>query len=339
MLGKEHPGTLISLNNLAALYEAQGRYSGAEPLYKRALEVSERVLGKEHPYTLGSVNNLAALYEAQGRFSEAEPLFRRVLEARQRVFGKERPDTLTSVNNLAALYESQGRYSEAEPLFKRALEASERVLGKEHPQTLGSVNNLAALYFAQRDWTRAAQFWRRSTAVIAGRTQRGTTGTGTSQTVAGKKKSEAEQLSWQFRSLVRAVFRLAPAGTAAHASALREMFETAQWVYGSEAAQSLAQMAARGAAGNPELAALTRHRQDLLAEWQRRDAFRNVQLGKFPGQRDAKAEAENEGQLAAIEMQIKEIDRNLVAKFPDYAALASPAPLASTEVQVAAASG
>ena len=47
----------------------------AEPLYKRALEASERVLGKEHPDTLLSVNNLAMLYQAQGRYAQAEPLY------------------------------------------------------------------------------------------------------------------------------------------------------------------------------------------------------------------------------------------------------------------------
>ena len=67
MLGKEHPDTLVSVNNLALLYEAQGRYGEAEPLYRRALEAYERVLGKEHPDTLISVNNLAGLYQAQGR--------------------------------------------------------------------------------------------------------------------------------------------------------------------------------------------------------------------------------------------------------------------------------
>ena len=80
--------------------------------------------------------------------------------------------------------------------YKRALEARERVLGREHPHTLTSVNNLAVLYFAQRDWTRAAQFWRRSTAAIAARTQRGAAGAG--QAVTGKKKTEAKQSSWQF---------------------------------------------------------------------------------------------------------------------------------------------
>ena len=38
----------ISLNNLAALYDDQGRYGEAEPLYQRALGIREKVLGPEH---------------------------------------------------------------------------------------------------------------------------------------------------------------------------------------------------------------------------------------------------------------------------------------------------
>ena len=75
-LGKDHPATLASLNNLAFLYKAQGRYGEAEPLYKRVLEALERVLGQDHPNTLSSVNNLATFYYAQGRFAQAEPLLR-----------------------------------------------------------------------------------------------------------------------------------------------------------------------------------------------------------------------------------------------------------------------
>jgi len=58
-LGPEHPDTLTSVNNLAGLYQVQGRYGEAEPLYRRALAASEKVLGPEHPNTLASVNNLA----------------------------------------------------------------------------------------------------------------------------------------------------------------------------------------------------------------------------------------------------------------------------------------
>ncbi len=54
-----------SLNNLAALYHAQG--TEAEPLYKRALAILEKALGPGHPLVATSLNNLAELYKAQGR--------------------------------------------------------------------------------------------------------------------------------------------------------------------------------------------------------------------------------------------------------------------------------
>ena len=77
MLGPDHPDTASSLNNLAGLYRAQGRYAEAEPLYRRALAIREAVLGPDHPDTASSLNNLAGLFRAQGRYGEAEPLLRR----------------------------------------------------------------------------------------------------------------------------------------------------------------------------------------------------------------------------------------------------------------------
>ena len=145
VLGAEHPDTLTSVNNLAALYRGQGRYAEAEPLYQRAVTVSERVLGPEHPDTLSSVDNLAALYQSQGRYAEAEPLYQRALAASERVLGAEHPNTLASVNNLAFWYERQGRHAEAEPLYQRALDGTERVLGKDHPHTKLVRENLKRL--------------------------------------------------------------------------------------------------------------------------------------------------------------------------------------------------
>ena len=99
-LGREHPATLGSVNNLALLLKSKGDYDAAELLYRRAVAGSERVLGREHPDTLGSVNNLAALLDNKGDYDGAEPLYRRVLEACERMLGREHPNTLISVNNL-----------------------------------------------------------------------------------------------------------------------------------------------------------------------------------------------------------------------------------------------
>ena len=40
--GPNHPSVATSLNNLAALYETQGHYAQAEPLYKRSLAIEMR---------------------------------------------------------------------------------------------------------------------------------------------------------------------------------------------------------------------------------------------------------------------------------------------------------
>ena len=304
-------------------------YAEAEPLLLRALEARERVLGKEHPDTLTSVNNLAELRRDQGRYAEAETLFKRFLEAADRVFGPEHPLTFTVLHNLGHLYQNWSRYAEAEQFYRRAIEGRERALGPGHPNTLLTVNGLAALYFEQGDFARAAELWRRSTAGLASQTLRGTQQGG----VAGKKKTEAEQRSKEFWQLLKSGFRLAPEGTAPEAGLTAEMFEAAQWAQSSDAAQSLSQMAARGAAANPGLAALARERQDLVLEWQKRDALRDAALAKPAAKRDAIAEAENSARLAGIDARLGEIDARLKAEFPDYAALASPAPLPLAEAQ------
>ncbi len=61
-----------SLNNLAELYPAQGRYAEAEPLYQRALAISEKALGPEHPDVAQSLENYAALLRQTARANEAE---------------------------------------------------------------------------------------------------------------------------------------------------------------------------------------------------------------------------------------------------------------------------
>jgi CHAT domain-containing protein len=114
---------------------------------------------------------------------------------------------------------------------------------------------------------------------------------------------------------------------------LRETFQTAQWAQSSEAAESLAQMAARGAKGDAKLATLIRERQDLVAEWQRRDQGRSAAVAQPPDQRNRDAEAENTSRLKDIDARIATLDKTLATDFPDYAALVTPTPLSVESVQ------
>ncbi len=56
--------TATSLNDLAALLEANGQHAKALPLYERALGIREAQLGPNHPDTATSLNNLAMLHHA-----------------------------------------------------------------------------------------------------------------------------------------------------------------------------------------------------------------------------------------------------------------------------------
>ncbi len=72
--GPQDPRLATSLNNLAELYRAQGRYAEAEPLHKRGLAIREKALGPEHPDVAQSLENYAALLRKTGRGNEAAML-------------------------------------------------------------------------------------------------------------------------------------------------------------------------------------------------------------------------------------------------------------------------
>ena len=163
--GEESAQYAAAINNLASLYNAQGRYDAAEPLYKQAMEICRVALGEEHADFATSLNNLALLYKAQGRYEAAEPLYKQAMEIRRVALGEEHPDFATSLNNLALLYKAQGRYEAAEPLYTQAMEIRRAALSEEHPKFATSLNNLAELYRAQGRYEDAEPLYTQSTEI------------------------------------------------------------------------------------------------------------------------------------------------------------------------------
>src|SRR5262249_54371586 len=155
----------------------------------------------------------------------------------------------------------------------------------------------------------------RSTAVIVQRTLRDNQNVG--QALTGKRRNETFQSRLVFSTAIKAASRLAPEQRN-DTGLSRETFQTTQWAQSSEAAESLAQMAARGAKGDTKLASLVRERQDLVAEWQNRDAVRNATIAQPPERRNPQAAAANAARLAAIDARIADVDKRLAADFPDY---------------------
>jgi len=139
------------LNNLAGLFLEQARYTEAEPLFMRALEIVEKRLGANHPIIATRLNNLALLMKFTGRLDEAESLLRRALAIDQNTLQSDDPIVALRLNNLAQILKEKNRLDEAEPLMRRALEINEASLGSTHPAVAGDLNNLAMLLLAKKN--------------------------------------------------------------------------------------------------------------------------------------------------------------------------------------------
>ncbi|WP_139240659.1 tetratricopeptide repeat protein, partial [Geitlerinema sp. PCC 9228] len=61
-LPPSHPDLATNYNNLAGLYQDQGKLDDAEPLYLKAIQIREQSLPPSHPDLATNYNNLAELY-------------------------------------------------------------------------------------------------------------------------------------------------------------------------------------------------------------------------------------------------------------------------------------
>jgi tetratricopeptide (TPR) repeat protein len=159
------PETGFPYRELATQYYFRRRYSEAEPLYKKAIELNEKTLGPENLLLSESLNGLAAIYYNEKKFDQAEPLYRRALAIKEKRLGENHPDVAQTLNNLATLYNSQRRFAKAIPLYERSLAIREKALGPNHPDLAKSLNNLAGLYYSQGLYAKAQPLFERALAI------------------------------------------------------------------------------------------------------------------------------------------------------------------------------
>jgi tetratricopeptide (TPR) repeat protein len=96
--GADHAYYAVALNKLGIVFQAQGKYTDAEGLFKRALAIRETALGANHSDVGQSLHNLAYLYWTQGKYSEAEGLYKRALAIREHALGSNHPEVGQTLN-------------------------------------------------------------------------------------------------------------------------------------------------------------------------------------------------------------------------------------------------
>ncbi len=108
-----------SLNNLGAVYHAQGKFGLAEEAYQKALDLKVQLFGEEHFETAPCYQNLAAVHSARAQYEKAEPLYLKAIAIKENAYGKDSEELLTPLKNLLMLMQKMERKEDAEPLEAR----------------------------------------------------------------------------------------------------------------------------------------------------------------------------------------------------------------------------
>jgi tetratricopeptide (TPR) repeat protein len=141
------------------------KFSQAEPLFRKALALHQRLFGEDHTKTASSYNELAQNLTNQGRRREGEALVKKALTIYRRTLGEDHPSTASCIGNVAVCLAAQGKYSEAEPFRRKQVELRGRLLGEDHLDTGLSCLDLAIVLDEQQKYAQAAPFFRRALSV------------------------------------------------------------------------------------------------------------------------------------------------------------------------------
>eukprot|EP00045_Choanoeca_perplexa_P011841 m.126950 g.126950 ORF g.126950 m.126950 type:complete len:767 (-) comp15788_c0_seq1:79-2379(-) len=113
VLGKAHPDTGQSCNNLANVLSRQGQVDKAMVLYHRALAIRKASLGERHADVAITLNNLAGMHARNSQYQEAIEVSEEALAIRVAALGDNHPDTAASRTNLAKSYLAVKRWADA----------------------------------------------------------------------------------------------------------------------------------------------------------------------------------------------------------------------------------
>ena len=328
-LGPENPGSASARHILGDVYYAQGKYQEAKEAYTRVLRIREQV-APDSLDTSQTIVNLGDIYRAQGNFAEAERLYDKGLAMRERFL----PDSTAvawSLIGLGKLYRQTGRNAEAKKSYERALAIDEKVLGPNHPDLAYLFDDMAILNRSTGNLAKALDYSRRATtslisfAAEQSSSTRGATGYG-------------GLISQRPDYFIRHITYLASAA----ASKLdsfdklgREAFEIAQWSNFSATAAAVHQLSARFAAGDDSLALLVRQQQDSEAAWREREIALSDALSDSKNANQGQAVKAAQAEIADLEASLAQTTHEIEGRFPEYAALSRPKPIAVEEIQQA----
>ncbi|MBA7572298.1 Photosystem I assembly protein Ycf3 [subsurface metagenome] len=146
-------GKATALNNIGAIYRAQGNYPEALKWYEEALQIDEQ-LGNLSGKAI-RLNNIGTIYRAQGNYPEALKRYEEALQIAEQL--GDLSGKATVLNNIGVIHYAQGNYPEALKRYEEALQIAEQ-LGDLSGKAI-RLNNIGEIYRAQGNYLEALKWY------------------------------------------------------------------------------------------------------------------------------------------------------------------------------------
>ncbi|MBF0563448.1 MAG: tetratricopeptide repeat protein, partial [Alphaproteobacteria bacterium] len=324
--GHYAPETAEMLMTLAAVVAQQGRYADAGKLAQATIDIYQRIGHVPTSWSLAQARNILAMVQLlSGRPAEA-------LSTYQSLAADIAPDpTLTQHILGGNLYYADallagGQTTQAVAVLKHGVEFRAIRLGADHPDTAEARGMLAMALANLGDGRAAMAAFREAVPVLladAAQAQSNDFG----ERGAGREQRRRQVMEAYVALLVD------------NGESVGEAFRIADAARSQVVQKSLIASAARAGVKDPEMADLVRREQDAEQQGLAQETLLADDLATAPEQRDAARLAALRAQVEALHTARRTLQTEIDRRFPAYANLRNPPPVAITQAQAALREG
>ncbi len=184
--GSDSDRLATALHELGRYYTIRGRFTEAEPLFERELQVREMSLGKDADKIVPAMGSLIRFHLSYGTPTKGDALTKDMLalldgkmretQARGGTFKKGEPMTAwcgtaslhrdpllewaITCDTIGKCYRARGNFELGEKLFKASLDMKTTILGAGHLSLASTYAELGSLYMEHLDFTQAEACFR-----------------------------------------------------------------------------------------------------------------------------------------------------------------------------------
>lgn len=149
------------MNSLSRAYRHLRKFSEADQLDQKCVEVLRRVFGSKHPQMVYSLANLGQSAMRQRLYADAESYFKEAWDLAREVLGDQHEATGAAQYNLATALDRQGRHADAIQLLEENLSHFVRLQGEDSEGVQHALGGLAHAHADLGKFAEARAFYQR----------------------------------------------------------------------------------------------------------------------------------------------------------------------------------